>query len=190
MTYTLDMYLHYLGLSDDDLQKEYKKDFASYGKETIQTFITRAYQKVDTYFSKEEVRMKKGARELLQALKKRNIPCLLASSNQKELVWSFVRQNELVCSFDHIFTSEDVKKAKPDPELYERAAFYFFQHNRIEKKEICILEDSLNGVIAGTKAKIPVYFIPDLLQANKQIKQLATAIFPDLTAVLNQLNDL
>ena len=58
--------------------------------------------------------------------------------------------------FVGIVSAEDVKRAKPDPEIFQKAR----QLLGIEAPKTLIFEDSFHGVSAAHSAGIPVIMVP------------------------------
>lgn len=60
-------------------------------------------------------------------------------------------------TFDYITTQDDVKKKKPDPEIY----LTVMKHFDVEPSECLVFEDSYDGVLAAKRAGIEVVNIHD-----------------------------
>lgn len=99
-----------------------------------------------------------GALELLGDLRAEGVPIALVTSSLKEIAESVLaavgREH-----FDVIVTADDVSRAKPDPEPYLTAAALL----GVEPVRCVVLEDSPNGVAAGTAAGCAVVAVPSLL---------------------------
>ncbi|MDN6267733.1 MAG: HAD-IA family hydrolase, partial [Tetragenococcus koreensis] len=81
--------------------------------------------------------------------------------------------------FSHIVSFENVKKAKPDPEIFEKAAAAF----DTSKENLLILEDSKNGVLAADQAGINVIMVPDLITPTLAIEARTLAVLPTLNEI-------
>ncbi len=184
LPFNFDLYLRYLGMSDEEVVKGYHHELASFGKNRVDEFIQRAYQLSYEIYQKGEVPLKKGAKELLEDLYKKEIPCVLASSNVRPVIDIFLEKAQIQKYFKGIFSGEKVTHAKPDPEIFNQAADFL----SLPKENLLVLEDSAHGVTAAKRAGIPVYLVPDLLIPTPQMKEEATAIFEDLLEVKNFLN--
>ena len=64
--------------------------------------------------------------------------------------------------FDVICTSDDVKKVKPDPELYKQCLLKL----DVEAYETIAFEDSPNGSLAAIRAGIPSVIVPNSVTEN------------------------
>ncbi|WP_071130663.1 HAD family hydrolase [Enterococcus timonensis] len=181
--YSREFYLNYLGISDAELFENYYRDFAAFGREKVDQFIKQSYDVTYDVFDQGIVPVKKGAEELLKWAKEQNIPCVVASSNARSAIETLLDRAGLTDYFAAIFSAEDVTLAKPDPEIVEKAAGFF----KTEKKNLVMLEDSLNGLKASNAAGVPVFLVPDLMEPTIEMENLATKVFPDLLAVKDYL---
>ena len=93
-----------------------------------------------------------GVREWLQALKDHGIPCVIASSTHRENITTTLDVLGLEDFFASIVTAEDVKRGKPDPEVFLTAA------NRIgtSPARSVVFEDALVGLAAAKAAGMRV----------------------------------
>ncbi len=81
--------------------------------------------------------------------------------------------------FKGYITSEDVSKKKPDPEAYAQA----IKRSNNEKRNILVIEDSLNGLEAANKAGLNCLITKSPWLGNSSIK------FNGAVGVLNHLGD-
>lgn len=123
--------------------------------------------------------VKKGAREILEYLKNKNIPIALASSTITSRVQSELTAAGLIDYFDVIIGGDMVTKSKPEPDIFLYAA----DKLNISPKNCCIIEDSFNGVRAAQASGAFVIMVPDLVQPTEEISSLADMIFTSLCEV-------
>ena len=62
--------------------------------------------------------------------------------------------------FDSVVCGDMVKKAKPDPEIYQKAC----ESLNIEPEKAMALEDAPKGIIAAKRAGMYAVFVPDILE--------------------------
>ncbi|MEV0587801.1 HAD family phosphatase [Nonomuraea sp. NPDC050310] len=132
---------------------------------------------------REGVTMMPGALELLDALRAEGVPVALVTSSLKEIadaVLTFVGRER----FDTIVTADDVTHTKPDPEPYLTAA----QRLGVEPTRCVVLEDSPNGVAAGTAAGCAVVAVPSLLPIEPAPGRLVLVSLTETN--VSQLRDL
>ena len=93
-----------------------------------------------------------GVKEFLQALKDHGVPCVIGSSTHRENVTTTLEVLGLEDFFADIVTAEDVKRGKPDPEVFLTAA------TRIEVAPVdaIVFEDALVGIAAAKAAGMRV----------------------------------
>ena len=104
-----------------------------------------------------------GAIELLDELKRQNIPvALVTSSNDLKMQHLWSDMPELKDKFDVIITGDEVAHSKPDPEGYLTAA----RRIGIAPKYCAVFEDSLQGVKAGKAAGAFVVGVAGTLKAE------------------------
>lgn len=176
-------YMRHVGKSDEELHEAFYTDFISAGKEAIDEFIQVTYAETERRFEAGLVDLKPGARELLDQLKEQNIPCIIASSNLRRFIDILVREAGISDYFIDIVSSEDVKRAKPDPEIVEKAVARL----GLESSECLMLEDSINGVRAAYGAGVDVVVVPDLLQPNSEMIEKSESIVTSLVDVKEML---
>lgn len=87
-------------------------------------------------------------------------------------------------SFFHVIAcAEDVRRKKPDPEVYELV----LKRLDVTADKCLVIEDSLNGLIAARAVGLKVVVTPSLYTRSQDFSQ-AAAVFPDLGHVkLEQL---
>lgn len=177
--YDKELYLKYLGVSDEEVWANYHQIFASFGKNNVQKFINDAYEETIRRFSLGAVQLKPGVIELLDFLEEHRIPKVVASSNQRHIIELLLEKNQLTNYFETIVSAENVKHAKPDPEIFLLAHEYL----GTKKQETLVLEDSKNGILAAASAEIPVIMIPDLLAPSEDLQQKTLAVLSSLHEV-------
>jgi sugar-phosphatase len=107
--------------------------------------------------SKEHGRVLNGVEETLQLLKKNDFKIGLASSSPKHMIHELVDHFNLTHYFDVITSADVVDLGKPHPAVFLHcAASLGAKHN-----ECLVLEDSVNGMIAGKAARMKVIVVPD-----------------------------
>jgi len=104
----------------------------------------------------EEGKLIAGVKETLLFVKS-NKKIALASSSPRALIEAVLKKTEIESLFDGIFSAENETHGKPHPAVYLTAA-----HNMSSNPSTClVIEDSLNGVIAGKAANMTVICIPE-----------------------------
>lgn len=134
------------------------------------------------------VPIKYGLKESLDFLEKNNIVKAVASSSSKKTIEFYLKSAKLEAKFDFIIGGDEVKKSKPNPEIFKRCCNTI----NIDKENTLILEDSINGIIAANKAGINVVLIQDIVKIPAEVKKLVYEELnhlADLPKLLNKINN-
>lgn len=123
--------------------------------------------------------LKPGVVELLQYLKENNKKIALASSTRSELVRRELSDAGLMDYFDVVIGGDMVEKSKPEPDIFIKAC----EQLGVSRYNAFGVEDSYNGIRALAAGGIKAIMVPDMVEANDEIKGLAEIILPDLFAV-------
>ncbi|KAF3362077.1 Pyrophosphatase PpaX [Chlamydiales bacterium STE3] len=96
-----------------------------------------------------------GVREFLDYAKEKGLKLAIVTSGTHALVKTCLDPFGIYERFDAILTSEDVKQAKPFPEIYELA----LSKLKVPAEEAVAIEDSTVGAASAKGAGLPVLFI-------------------------------
>ncbi|MGG0177505.1 HAD family hydrolase [Gottfriedia acidiceleris] len=110
--------------------------------------------------------LRESVEDYLISAKNAGLKIALASSSSKEWVESFLKKLNIYEYFSVIKTKEDVKKVKPDPELYLKA----IEEIGVQASEAVAFEDSLNGLIAATKAGLHCVIVPNQVTSHLEFE--------------------
>lgn len=127
-------------------------------EEDIETIKSIWIDMSKTFYA-EKIFLKKGIQELLDLLKEKGIKMGIATSNSRELAESVLMNNNIRDYFEVLVTSCDVKKGKPEPDVFLKAA----ELMNVSPEECLVFEDTHAGVIAGKSAGMGVIAIYDAL---------------------------
>lgn len=100
----------------------------------------------DFYFY--EVPLKKGVKELLEALEKKGILMVIATSSERLHIEKAFKRLEIDGYFQKIFTCTEVGESKSSPLIYRKAAEYL--HTKPE--ETWVFEDALHALLTAKNA--------------------------------------
>ncbi len=125
--------------------------------------------------------VKPGIPELLAWFAANNIPCCVASSTKHDIVAEYLRLAKLDQYFAFIIGGDQVQRSKPNPDIFLAAC----QRANIKPEHSLVLEDSENGILAASNAKIPVVCIPDLKVPSEEIAAKTAAIVSSATDVIS-----
>lgn len=181
---TKEVYTSVMGSGRDNVKRIFLK---IYGDSLP---IEEMYEKKDIMIKKSiqngEVPLKDGAVSLLKFLKENDIKTALATSAPLFRVKMQVGGEGIGYLFDTIVCKDDIKNAKPDPEIFLKAA-----EKLNEKLESCIVvEDSPNGIKAAYNANITAFHVVDLKPADQEILKYSYKSFNNLIEIKEELNNL
>ena len=138
------------------IKKEYSLDIAEEKiREQLQEMIAGAYR--------DEIALKAGAKEYLQFLKERGIPCILATAGDASLATAALKRLKVWEEFQGLLLCEDFKTSK------QEAKIYFLAMERLSlsrPEEVLVCEDVLHAVKSAKQAGFQVCGILD--EANRE----------------------
>lgn len=143
-------------------------------------------------YLKNEIDYKKGVPELLKLLKERNYTLIIASTTRRINIDVYSNENNNIINkanlndyFSIIYTREDVKEIKPNPEIYLR----IINELNVKKEQCLIFEDSLIGIEAANNAGIEVVAMYDKYSdiERDEIEKKATYNFENYEEVIQVL---
>lgn len=122
------------------------------GEETLK----KRYDIAQNYL-KNEIDYKDDVPELLKLLKEKNYALVIASTTRRKNMDIYCNENNNIINkanikdyFSIVYTREDAKEIKPNPEIYLRIV----NELKVRKDECLIFEDSLIGIDAANNAGI------------------------------------
>ena len=125
--------------------------------------------------------VKEGAREILSWLSERRVPAVLATSTPSEKAKRELSDAGLLGFFSDVVGGEMVAKSKPEPDIFLAAA----ERSGFAPAEVCVVEDSFNGIRAARRAGMFAVMVPDLLQPDDEIRRLSSAVCASLAGLLD-----
>ena len=131
------------------------------------------------YVQTKGLPVKKGVRELLQYLQAEKIPIGLASSTRLAIVEEELRMTGLYDYFQVVMGGDQLKRSKPEPDIYLLTC----EKMGILPKCAYAIEDSYNGIRSAYSAGMMPIMVPDILQADDEMKEKSVAVLQDLLQV-------
>lgn len=176
-----EIYLSLLGCTNERCKRimaeHYGEDYP------YDRYVAMVRAKLNDMADKGEIPVKEGIPELLEYLKNNDIKCAVASSTQSEYVRSYIKNAGLADFFDVVIGGEQVKKSKPEPDIFLKAC----ELTEVVPEEALVFEDSENGIRAALNGNIRVICIPDLKEPQKNLKERLFAMCKDGFAVRDLL---
>ena len=102
--------------------------------------------------------------QLMMDLKKRKIDIAVASNSVHQTVKNALQYIGLNDYVKFFLSNEDIKKPKPNPEIYNLA----IKKLRIKPENVLIIEDNKNGIIAAKKSGAHVFEVDGIDEVNSK----------------------
>jgi HAD superfamily hydrolase (TIGR01509 family) len=106
--------------------------------------------------------LRPGVEALMQAADEQGIPLAVASSSTRDWVEDNLTARNLRQRFRFVYTVNDAKRGKPDPELYLMTVAAL----RVDAATVVALEDSYNGMLAAKRAGLTCVVAPNALMGG------------------------
>ncbi|WP_455126887.1 HAD family hydrolase [Pseudoramibacter alactolyticus] len=123
---------------------------------------------------------KPGLVALLDYLRAEGLPHIVASSSPRWQIERNLKATHIDGYFEQIFSSEQVARAKPAPDVFLGAAAAM----GVSPGNCLVLEDSINGIQAAAAGGMIPVMIPDLRQPDAETRGMAAAVFNNLEQVI------
>lgn len=167
-----DFYAAMGGLPDLYLDKIIK-DHPEFSKKTFYDLcLTKVFQEAE----KGEVPLMKGAKQLLDYLKNNNIHIALGTSSQRKFADILLKNTGVIDYFESITTINDVKNAKPAPDIYLSA----YNNFNVPKENTLVFEDAHNGCVSALAAGLNLIIVPDLAKITQEDRASAYKVLNSL----------
>ncbi|WP_195954616.1 HAD family hydrolase [Clostridium tertium] len=181
--FDLNLLYKLLGTNHESVRNTLHNEFEN--KINVDNYIM---ERNNIYLSKimnGEVEKKKGIEEILKYLTDKNIKKAVATSSNREIAYKLLKDAGIYDYYDYILCGDEVKKSKPNPEVFLRVA----EKLDIPANQCMVLEDSEAGTIAASRAKMTPVIIPDLKNPSEDIEKLAFKKLNNLEEVINLIED-
>ena len=103
-----------------------------------------------------------GAEELIRKASAAGLKMGIVSSSDQKWVHTHLERFGLLELFDHTSCADDVKEAKPSPELYQLG----LSKTGLAPDQVVVLEDSPNGVLAAKRAGLYCIAVPNQITSQ------------------------
>ena len=176
---TEEMVKHTIGMSQKHVDAYFRSLFGD--RYQHQYFIQKRREHLFQYMKEHGLPLKPGILDLLEYLKRKEIPCAVVTSSTKEIIEQYQTFHPVFFSyFQKIITGDEVKEGKPSPDVYLHAA----KQMNVLPKNCLVLEDSKNGVLSASHAGMDVIMIPDLIEPDEEVLACHPTILTSLKEVI------
>lgn len=159
----------YYGQVDTEILRQMLK------KDSIDDEIKRMAEVKRNHYLKnaqKAIRTLPCSTELIKHLKERDIKIAIASSGQRSATEIAIDRLDIRDMIDAAVTGTDVKRSKPDPEIFIKASGML----KTPPGHCAVIEDSLHGIEAAKRAKM--YSIA--VSTGKTSKEQLNTLNPDM----------
>ena len=108
-------------------------------------------------FYAESLELKMGAREFLEKLNEKGIPCVLATATERSCVLACMKRLDCEKYFKEIITCLDLNTSKSSPLIFEESA----RRCGAKPEESVVFEDALHAIRTAHKADFKVCAVYD-----------------------------
>ncbi|WP_281425999.1 HAD family hydrolase [Crassaminicella profunda] len=119
--------------------------------------IKDEWMKMTRDYYENKIPLKIGVHPLLMKLKNKGIKIGVGTSNARELAEVVLKKNNIIEFFHTIRTSCEVKKGKPNPDIFLKVA----EDLGVTPDKCLVFEDTYAGVLAGKRAGMKVFAVAD-----------------------------
>lgn len=156
-----ELYLQTIGLTRTSIIARYTEEL---GSEHLAVELCDEVGRVYQQRCIEELQLKPGVWEALEAVRRLGIPQMVVTSSQTELAKQKLDRFGLLPFFSEILGGDQVLNGKPHPEPYLTGSARL----SLPQSNVLVVEDSENGVLAGLAAGCLVLHVPDLIATKPE----------------------
>ncbi|GKX50006.1 hexitol phosphatase HxpB [Budvicia aquatica] len=127
-----------------------------------------------------------GVFELLETIKQRGLPMVVASSSPKKQIARVLEALNITHYFSHQVSAEGLVNGKPHPAVFLLAA----EKLGLTSEQCIVIEDAINGMVAAKAAEMKVIVMPDPEQRSDPRFALADAKVDSLNQVWQHIETL
>ncbi len=153
--FTWEHHYQYIGVPNSETFFAIREEYGM--RVSYDEFVNDYRNRYREIFEIEGLEAVKGVRELLDALKKENIPFAISTAGSLKSSEMILRKVGIFDYFKIIVTSDDYSRGKPDPEPFLLAA----KKLGVNPHECVVIGDAINDVLAAKSAGMKVIAITD-----------------------------
>lgn len=135
-----------------------------YHLEQPESEIRKGLQDITERFYREEVPLKKGALDFIQALAEHNMPMVLATIGETALEEAALKRLQIWQYFQKMFVCEDYHTTKKESKIYQVCADYL----HLAPSKILVVEDLLQAIRSAARAGFQTAAIYDAASAKDE----------------------
>lgn len=171
------------GMTRREFQRIFEQRFGD--QADYETVMGRKTELFQQEIRQNGVPVKPGLPELLVFLREQRVSAAMATATNQEIARRYLSGTGLTAFFDQLIFGDQVHRGKPDPEIFLCAA----QMLGALPEHCVVLEDSLNGVLAGIRGGFRTIMVPDMTQPSPELERKLFRKCEDLFQVIECLRD-
>lgn len=185
LDFPFELFTACIGISREEAEKFMKQHFGDVVEPS--QVHHRTYELVEEYLQNGgPISFRPGAKEAVEFFYKRGLKIGLASSNMRKWAEFYLREKGIYNYFSAITTCEEVKKLKPNPEVYLKTA----QKLGAVPEQCLVFEDSAPGATAAIAANMRTCMVPQLSKPTRLIREQAFKIYHSLEDIYPDIDEL
>ncbi len=137
--------------------------------------IQSGFLEIIENFYRNEVKLKPGVKDLLESLKRKNIPMVIATSGDRDLLQTALTRNGINEYFSKIFTCSELATNKHEPQIFLACAEFL----GLKPECIAVFEDALFAMRTAKKVGFITIGVEDTSNIFERdlIRETADVIF-------------
>ncbi len=135
----------------------------------LDAFFAAGDRVLEEMIAKDGIPKKEGLAELLDYLDSKGIKKVVATSTSRDRAIERLKAAAILDRFDDITCGDEIERGKPEPDIFLKAC----EKMGISPRESIVLEDSMKGLEAASRANIRCILVPDLIEPTKDQEALA-----------------
>jgi HAD superfamily hydrolase (TIGR01509 family) len=180
---SVDEVIRLWGMRVFDVYKKILED--KFSEEQLQELVEKRDDKYIEIFTKGEPKLCKGAREVIDYLRKKQMSIAVVSGIRRNLLEIGLTKANLIDHIDFLVGADDVKHGKPHPESFLKT----INHFKAKPEECVVIGDSFLDIEGAKNAKIAsVGVLTGFTKKSKLIESGADMVVKDLKELLKDLN--
>ena len=169
--------VEYILLTHFYLDKKYLKD--NYGLNFSLKEIEQGLLSIIEGFYRNEVKLKPGVKNFLESMKQKNIPMVIATSGDRDLLNSALIRNGISGYFDAVFTCSELETSKHEAKIFMACS----EALGLDPENIAVFDDALYAIETAKNAGFITFGVEDpSAKLNKnEIKRISDYYITDFT---------
>ncbi len=157
------------------------------GSVDVPALYQQTSEEFEMYLARDgEINFRPGAKEAVEYFAGRGCTLALASSNIRKWVEHMLAKKGVKNYFSVITTAGDVRKTKPDPEIYLMTAARL----GVSPEQCLAFEDSVAGATAAIRAGLRTCVVPQIKQPDTFVSENAFKIYRSLQDIYLDVDEL